>query len=130
MDQKLPFHSLKFVFGEKFLRRFSGSFVAKPENGTTDILDDVIIIDTPGTLDGSGEDRDYDFPEVRVTGTDSNYESEKFCLVFLFVPDEVLSRVLIVWCVRLRNAEFETITHSIIGYGMVCTKSNSHPPLF
>ena len=95
MDQKLPFHSLKFVFGEKFLRRFSGSFVAKPENGTTDILDDVIIIDTPGTLDGSGEDRDYDFPEVRVTGTDSNYESEKFCLVFLFVTDEVLSRVLI-----------------------------------
>jgi len=64
LDQKLPFHSLKFVFGEKFLRRFSGSFVAKPENGTTDILDDVIIIDTPGTLDGSGEDRDYDFPEV------------------------------------------------------------------
>ena len=77
MDQKLPFHSLKFVFGEKFLRRFSGSFVPKPESGTTDILDDVIIIDTPGTLDGSGEDRDYDFPEVRVTGTDSSYEIEK-----------------------------------------------------
>merc|ERR1719474_679634 len=31
---------------------------------STDILDDVIIIDTPGTLDGSGTDRNYNFAEA------------------------------------------------------------------
>ena len=63
-NTELPFHSIKFAFGESFLDRFKGSFVSSPDNDTGDILDDVILIDTPGTLDGSGEDRNYNFPEV------------------------------------------------------------------
>lgn len=60
-----PFHSLKFAFGENFLQRFRGSYVSNRENmPSTDILDDVIIIDTPGTLDGSGTDRNYNFAEA------------------------------------------------------------------
>lgn len=60
---ELPFHSLKFAFGESFLQRFRGSFVSSP-NREEDILDHVILVDTPGTLDGSGEDRNYNFSEV------------------------------------------------------------------
>ena len=60
---ELPFHSLKFAFGESFLQRFRGSFVSSA-NSETDILDHVILVDTPGTLDGSGEDRNYNFSEV------------------------------------------------------------------
>jgi len=60
-----PFHSLKAAFGENFLQRFRGSYVSSKEgNPDTDILDDVIIIDTPGTLDGSATDRNYNFGEV------------------------------------------------------------------
>lgn len=55
-NTELPFHSLKFAFGESFLQRFRGSFVSSSRS-EGDILDDVILIDTPGTLDGSGEDR-------------------------------------------------------------------------
>ena len=55
-NTELPFHSLKFAFGESFLQRFRGSFVSSSRS-ESDILDDVILIDTPGTLDGSGEDR-------------------------------------------------------------------------
>jgi len=62
-NTELPFHSLKFAFGESFLQRFRGSFVSSSRS-EGDILDDVILIDTPGTLDGSGEDRNYNFPEV------------------------------------------------------------------
>jgi len=60
-----PFHSLKAAFGESFLQRFRGSYVSNKESEpSTDILDDVIIIDTPGTLDGSGNDRNYNFAEA------------------------------------------------------------------
>ena len=60
---ELPFHSLKFAFGESFLQRFRGSFVSSATS-EADILDHVILVDTPGTLDGSGEDRNYNFSEV------------------------------------------------------------------
>ena len=60
---ELPFHSLKFAFGESFLQRFRGSFVSTATS-EADILDHVILVDTPGTLDGSGEDRNYNFSEV------------------------------------------------------------------
>jgi len=59
-----PFNSLKAAFGENFLQRFRGSFLSRPEESEEDILDDVIIIDTPGTLDGSATDRNYNFPEA------------------------------------------------------------------
>ena len=52
----------KFAFGENFLQRLRGSFVAQRE-GDSGLLDDVIIVDTPGTLDGPGT-RNYNFPEV------------------------------------------------------------------
>jgi EH domain-containing protein 1 len=58
-----PFHSLKAAFGENFLQRFRGSYVSNTESEATDILDDVIIVDTPGTLDGSS-DRNYNFAEA------------------------------------------------------------------
>ena len=60
---ELPFHSLKFAFGESFLQRFRGSFVSSSQS-EEDILNHVILVDTPGTLDGSGEDRNYNFSEV------------------------------------------------------------------
>jgi len=62
MDQ--PFSSIKAAFGESFLQRFRGSFMSKTDESDEDILDDLIIIDTPGTLDGAATDRHYNFPEV------------------------------------------------------------------
>lgn len=57
-----PFHSLKAAFGDNFLQKFRGATM-KASGGEDDILKDLIIIDTPGTLDGSGE-RTYEYPEV------------------------------------------------------------------
>jgi len=63
---RLPFHSLKMAFGENFLQRFRGSFVSKAGEGddSSEILDDLIIIDTPGTLDGNEQNRNYNFAEA------------------------------------------------------------------
>merc|ERR1711936_920445 len=63
-NTQLPFHSLKFAFGENFLQRFRGSFIAADERNSTEILDDLIIIDTPGTLDGNEQNRNYNFAEA------------------------------------------------------------------
>ena len=65
-NTRLPFHSLKFAFGENFLQRFRGSFVSQTEGceDSSEILDDLIIIDTPGTLDGNEQNRNYNFAEV------------------------------------------------------------------
>jgi len=63
-NTQLPFHSLKFAFGENFLQRFRGSFVTADERNSTEILDDLIIIDTPGTLDGNEQNRNYNFAEA------------------------------------------------------------------
>jgi len=61
---QLPFHSLKSAFGENFLQRLRGSFVSADEMNSTKILDDLIIIDTPGTLDGNEQNRNYNFAEA------------------------------------------------------------------
>ena len=63
-NTQLPFHSLKFAFGENFLQRFRGSFVTADERNSTEILDDLIIIDTPGTLDGNEQNRNYNFKHI------------------------------------------------------------------
>lgn len=62
-DTSKPFHSLKAAFGDNFLQRFRGAYVTSGTGRGTDILDDLVIIDTPGTLDGSGE-RKYNYPDV------------------------------------------------------------------
>jgi len=54
-----PFHSLREAFGDNFLQRFRGAYVSSG----AEILDDLVIIDTPGTLDGDGS-RTYDYPEA------------------------------------------------------------------
>jgi len=60
----LPFHSLKIAFGDNFLQKFRGATMGPgPGSGEDDVLKDIILIDTPGTLDGSG-DRTYEYPEV------------------------------------------------------------------
>jgi len=61
-NTEYPFNSLKGAFGENFLQRFRGSMMPEGVNG--DILDEVNIIDTPGTLDGSTSERNYDYADA------------------------------------------------------------------
>lgn len=58
-----PFHALRSAFGNNFLQRFRSACVTDNEQ-KTDILDDITIIDTPGTLDGAADERNYNFAEA------------------------------------------------------------------
>jgi len=59
-DLSKPFHALREAFGDNFLQRFRGSYVSSG----AEVLDNLVIIDTPGTLDAGGKGREYDYPDA------------------------------------------------------------------